>query len=337
MGIASYDSKKVVSSINSSDERKAYFEGIGVNVQNATSLETAIKLSGLDFEVERRQMMFQNEVETDLGNGNIVKVSQPMIVPNNFVNIRTDTLAPLGPVGKNYTILQNREAFDFLDDIGQDIKYETAGTYGPNGAKSFITIKTETIQICGDDFSPYIALLNSFDGSGSIKAFFTPVRVFCSNTLIRAMREGNNKVSIRHSTNLEIRMQQARELLLENTNYLAALKKEAEKLGTTPFSREAFEALAKELYPVNKDDAQIIQVRNMEQIAHLLEAYNQQDLNNFRETAWGAIQAVADAESHRLVFRNTEQRNMQNFKTVLVDGMPLLNHVYDMMLERVAA
>lgn len=336
MGIANFDSKKVIDQINNSDERKKYFDGMGINVQNAKNLETAITLSGLNFEVEKRPIYTMNDVVSNIG-GKEVIIQQPQIFKNQFATVRSDNNAQLGVVGKNYNILQNREAFDFLDCIGNDIKYETAGTYGPNSAKSFITISTEPIKICGDEFMPYICLLNSFDGSGSIKAFFTSIRVFCSNTLVRAMKNSENKINIRHSSNLQVRMETAREMLLANSNYLNELKKEADKLATVPFSREAFEALARSLYPVNKDDKEFIQVRNLEQITHLLEAYNQQDLNNFRETAWGAIQAVADAESHSLNFKKTTNPAKKNFDTVITLGMPLLNHVYDMMMERAAA
>lgn len=64
-------------------------------------------------------------------------------VPNYFATIRTDNNAVLGVVGKDYHIVQNREAFSFFDSIvgGTDgILYETAGALG-NGERIFITAK----------------------------------------------------------------------------------------------------------------------------------------------------------------------------------------------------
>lgn len=326
MGIAQYDVEKVKTM---GTERKLYFEGIGVNVQQAHSLETAINVSGLNFEVDKKPLAFMTQVPQQLGNKTVF-INVPNPYPNQFATVRTDTLEPLGIVGKDYQILQNIEAFDFLDSLVGDAKFETAGLYG-NGAKSFITMSTEPMKILDDEFAPYILFTNSFDGSGAVKVMFTPIRVFCSNALVRAMKNATNKLSIRHSSNLQSRLENARYVLLNNTNYLNALKVEAEKLATTPFSAEAFEALARQLFPVNAEDSELVQVRNMAQIEALLRAYRQDDLQNFNNTAYKVVQAVADFESHKPTFKQSSQMDFKNIKTVML-GMPLLNQVTERML-----
>lgn len=326
MGIAQYD----VSKVNAmGTERKLYFEGIGVNVQQAHSLETAINVSGLNFEVAKYPLSFMTQVPQQLGTQTIL-VDVPHRYPNQFATVRTDTLEPLGVVGKDYQILQNIEAFDFLDSLVGDAKFETAGLYG-NGAKSFITMSTEPMKILDDEFAPYILFTNSFDGSGAVRVMFTPVRVFCSNALVRAIKAATNKLSIRHSSNLQSRLDNARYVLLNNTNYLNALKAESEKLAVTPFSAEAFEALARQLFPVNKEDKEFVQVRNEAQIEALLRAYRQDDLANFNNTAYKVVQAVADFESHKPTFKQSSQMDFKNIKTVML-GMPLLNMVTERML-----
>ena len=142
MGIAQYDAEKVATM---GTERKMYFEGIGVNVQQAHSLETAINVSGLNFEVSKYPLSFMTQVPQQLGTQTVL-VDVPHPYPNQFATVRTDTLEPLGIVGKDYQILQNLEAFDFLDSLVGDAKFETAGLYG-NGAKSFITMSTEPMKI----------------------------------------------------------------------------------------------------------------------------------------------------------------------------------------------
>ena len=326
MGIAQYDVNKVNAM---GTERKMYFEGIGVDVQQAHSLETAINVSGLNFEVNKYPLSFMTQVPQQLGTQTVL-VDVPHPYPNQFATVRTDTLEPLGVVGKDYQILQNIEAFDFLDSLVGDAKFETAGLYG-NGAKSFITMSTEPMKILDDEFAPYILFTNSFDGSGAVRVMFTPIRVFCSNALVRAIKNATNKLSIRHSSNLQSRLDNARYVLLNNTNYLNALKAESEKLAVTPFSAEAFEALARTLFPVNTEDSELVQVRNEAQIEALLRAYRQDDLANFNNTAYKVVQAVADFESHKPVVRQTNQMDLKNIKTVML-GMPLLNMVTERML-----
>lgn len=326
MGIAQYDVAKISTM---GTERKMYFEGIGVDVQAAHSLETAINVSGLNFEVAKHPISFMTQVPQQLGTQTVL-VDVPHPYPNQFATVRTDTLEPLGIVGKDYQILQNLEAFDFLDSLVGDAKFETAGLYG-NGAKSFITMSTEPMKILDDEFAPYILFTNSFDGSGAVRVMFTPIRVFCSNALVRAIKNATNRLSIRHSSNLQSRLDNARYVLLNNTNYLNALKAESEKLAVTPFSAEAFEALARSLFPVNTEDSELVQVRNEAQIEALLRAYKQDDLANFNNTAYKVVQAVADFESHKPVFRQTNQMDLKNIKTVML-GMPLLNQITERML-----
>lgn len=326
MGIAQYDVNKVSSM---GTERRMYFEGIGVNVQNASSLETAINVSGLNFNVNKQPLQFTTQVPQPLGD-QIVLVDVPHPYPNQYATVRTDTLEPLGIVSKDYQILQNIEAFDFLDSLVGDAKFETAGLYG-NGAKSFITMSTEPIKILDDNIAPYILFTNSFDGSGSVRVMFTPIRVFCSNCLVLAIKSATNKISLRHSRGLQSRLDNARYVLLNNTNYLNALKAQSEKLAVTPFSAEAFEALARELFPVNTEDSEVIQVRNLVQIEQLLTAYRQDDLQNFNNTAYKAVQAVADFESHKPTFKNSNAKDFKNIKTVML-GMPLLNMVTERMM-----
>lgn len=332
MGIAKFDAKKaakVQEPINT--ERKLFTDGIGTLVQSATSLETAIKLSGLDFEVVKQPAAYIRQVPQKMSDGTTIMVECPVKVPNRYYTVRTDTWEGLGEVSEGYQILQNREAFDFLDGMLAEAKFETAGDFGGGGAKSFITMSTEPMKILGDNFQPYILLTNSHDGTGSVRVCFTPVRVFCSNTLVRAWKNGENKLSIRHSTNLQYRLAAAREVLLKNSEYLEALKKEAEKLAVTPFSAEAFEALARSLFPVNEADKEVSKIRNEMQLEALLRAYRQDDLGNFAGTAWRAVQAVADFESHEPVFRRTETAKFHNITNVM-NGMPMTNMITDRLL-----
>ena len=334
MGIANYNAESIINAINTNTERKAYFEGCGINVQNAHSLETAIKMAKMDWEVVKMQMAFIKQVPQTLADGTQILVDVPQVFKNNFVTVRSDTMEPLGTVKKNYQVLQNRESYDFLDSLVAtgDAKFETAGVYGKTGAKTFISMSTEPLEILGDEFVPYILFLNSFDGSGAVQAMFTPIRTWCSNTLARAKREAVNRITIRHSNSMKVQLEIAKEILLKNTKYLEALKKEAEKLAVTPFSQEAFEAFVKEQFPVNTEDSNIIQVRNMEQIARLLKAYKEDDLTDFAGTAWRAVQAMSDFESHKPVFRQTEGAQFANMKTV-IDMMPLTNLLADRILQ----
>jgi phage/plasmid-like protein (TIGR03299 family) len=299
------------------DSRKVYFAENGTKIENATNAENAIELAGLNYEVEKQKLYVQSPLR---------------VVPNQFATVRTDNKEILGIVGKNYEILQNKEAFDFLDDVvGGGAKFETAGGYR-GGRASFVTCTTEPIKIFDDDIQPYILAMNSFDGSGTVRVMFTPVRVFCSNCLVRAQKQASNIISIRHSKDVAARLTASKNILLSNTKYLEYLKEEAEKLASIPLNENEFVAMVKSMdeFNVKEDATYVVTQRNIEKFEAIMRAYRQDDLQNFNNTAYKAYQAMADYESHPPVFRKTE--NPDKSMQIVVAGMPLLNTFADQLL-----
>ena len=207
---------------NQSTNRHSFFSvqqkawhGLGQIVDSYPTSREAMSFAGLDFEVVKKPLFI------DSGSLRIdAKVSQgetPTIpVPNYFATVRTDNGTPLGVVGDGYHIVQNRDAFSFFDAIvgGDGIFYETAGALG-KGERIFITAKLPGyIQVgCDDLIEKYLFLTNSHDGSGSITAAFTPVRIVCMNTLNAAMRDMTNVIRIRHTSNAKDRLQQAHKVM----------------------------------------------------------------------------------------------------------------------------
>ena len=336
---ANYDAKKVqkVLEATESTERKAWYETQGVKLDNVTNLDTALKLSGLDFEVQKKPLYFNPNFEKRDENGRFLPATYEKI-NKQFATVRTDTNQPLGIVTDAYEILQNRDAFDFLDSLTvQGAKFETAGFFKKNGAASYITMSTEPMNILGDEFDPYMMISNGHDGGSAIKVALTPIRAYCRNSAIFALKKATNIVVINHSKKMYDRLVAAKEVMLANSNYMKELNKIAEELAVKPFSKEAFEAMARKLFPVKEEDSEIIQIRNIAKIEQLLKAYKENDLENFNGTAWKAIQAVSDFESHPANFRKSKKiaaNGTPEFQVVMA-GMPLLNKVFQMVNEAV--
>ena len=334
-----YDAKKVAKVLEAVDstERKAWYETQGVKLENVTSLEAALKLSGLDFEVEKKPVYFNSTfgMTNESGKNLPPKFTK---IEGQFTTVRTDTMQPFGVVTDAYEILQNRDAFDFLDSLVlEGAKFETAGFFKKNGAASYITMSTEPMTILGDEFDPFMMISNGHDGGSAVKVCLTAIRAVCRNTAVLALKKASNLVTVQHSKKMYDKLLVAKEVLLANSKYMEELKIVAEELAVKPFSEEAFEALAYKLYPIEEEKSEIIQIRNLAQIEHLLRAYNQDDLQNFNNTAWKALQAVSDVNSHPLRFRETKKiaaNGTPEFQ-VVYNGMPLLNKVFAMLQEAV--
>lgn len=189
-------------------KEKAWHQ-LGTVLNDHPTAAEAIELAGLNFTVEK-QSLYHGE---SLGD-----------VSNFFANVRADTNQVLGIVGSKYHTVQNSEVFNFFDAIAADkstgIKYETAGALGM-GEKVFITCKMpDCIEIGkGDKLEKYIFLTTSHDGSGSIIAAFTPVRIVCNNTLNSALKNCTNKVAIKHTANFKSNLEAAAKIIFMADKY----------------------------------------------------------------------------------------------------------------------
>lgn len=204
---------------------------LGTVVDSMTSAE-CIKLAGLDYKVESAPIYMDRFVNRE------DKEFDPLIITDKYATFRTDTMDIFGVVGSKYEIVQNTQGFDFFDDIvgNKEAIYETAGALG-RGEVIFITAKLpESIHVKGvDTVNNYLLFTMSHDGTSSIQAMFTPIRVVCNNTLQSALSGTKyNKVTIRHTVSAHEKLKTAAKVMqmsknniketAEAYNYLASIE-----------------------------------------------------------------------------------------------------------------
>jgi phage/plasmid-like protein (TIGR03299 family) len=191
------------------------WHGLGQIVEEHPTSAAAIEFAGLNYSVEKRKLFtFDNENQNaDPETGIIIPEVE---VDNYFATVRMDTDQVLGVVGKDYEVIQNVDAFNFLDAIvGPDgIRYETVGGLG-KGERIFITAKLPGYIRVGDNdlTEKYLFVTTSHDGYGSITAAFTPIRIVCNNTLTAALRNCTGAIKIRHTANAKDRLAEAHRVL----------------------------------------------------------------------------------------------------------------------------
>lgn len=180
------------------------WHNLGQLVSEYPTSSEAIVHAGLDYEVVKKPLYTETSEDGRFW------------IPEYCATVRTDNHDVLGVVGKDYHIVQNKDAFSFFDSIvgGNGILYETAGALG-KGERIFITAKLpDYIRVGKDDLiEKYLFLTTSHDGSGSITAAFTPVRIVCANTLNAALKTQTNTVRIRHTSNAKTRLEQAHKVM----------------------------------------------------------------------------------------------------------------------------
>ena len=213
------------------------WHGLGQILDKPATSAEAIEHAGLDFWVDKEPVLVPVRklskeearegddifVQRNINSSDGTVYSRMREVPDRFATFRTDNGTPFGIVGSRYEIVQNRDAFSFFDAIvgeGEAI-YETAGALG-NGETIFITAKLPTYIRVGsnDDIEKYLLLTSTHDGSGSIQAMFTPIRVVCNNTLNAALKSNASRVTIRHTKSVHDNLKKAH-VILGITNKLS--------------------------------------------------------------------------------------------------------------------
>lgn len=185
------------------------WHGLGKILDACPTSKEAIIQAGLNYEVRlaKLQAIIDSPVEEE-------RVT--MDIHDRYATYRADINYPFDIVRSRYTPVQNSEAFAFFDQIvGEDAAiYETAGSLGC-GEIVFITAKLPSnFIVVGDDIiNKYLLFTTTHDGSGSITAMFTPIRVVCNNTLNMALSSDRKKLIIRHTKNAHTFLEEGAKLM----------------------------------------------------------------------------------------------------------------------------
>lgn len=287
---------------NEENGRFKPWHGLGTSVEKALTSEEAIKIAGLDWSVISKPIYVDGKE-----------------VENYVANVRDSDNKVMGIVTNRYSIVQNKEAFDFTDSlISQEVKYETAGSlFG--GKKIWLLAKMPTTKILGDDVEPYICFTNTHDGTGAVRCIMTPARVVCNNTLNFALNNAKRSWSTRHTGDIKQKLDQAKISLGLAHKYMEELEKQADIMANTRISEEDVNNLTDVLFPINTEDSDR-KKNNVKQMKDsFMSCYFAPDIAKFIGTKWGVINAAADMADHYTPSRKTQNYRENNFNRI-IDG-----------------
>lgn len=298
--------------------RETPWHGLGTKVEEAPTSSEAIKLAGLDWKVNQQPVYTDNNI----------------VIPNYKANVRDKDNKVLGIVTDRYKIVQNSEAFDFTDNlIGDDCKYETAGSLA-GGRKIFLLARMPERLILEEKFDPYICFTNTHDGSGSIKAVMTPIRVVCQNTLNLALSTASRSWSTRHVGNLEVKMEEARNTLMMANNYMDELTKVSDQLAHTKITEDEVNKFIDELFPIDENDSERKQRNVVDSKNQFMVCMFAPDILKYKGTAYQLVQAASDFATHTAPKRRTDTYKENNFNKVL-NGHIIIDKTFAKMMQKV--
>lgn len=303
---------------NEENNRFVPWHGLGTAVEEAPTSADAIRLAGLDWSVN------PHPIFTEFGGVNIE-------IPNAKANVRDIDGKVLGIVTDRYQIVQNQEALDFTDAlIGEGCTYETAGALD-GGKKVFLLARMPEKKILGEEFDPYICFTNTFDGSGSIKAVMTPVRVVCQNTLSLALQQATRKWSTRHLGDISSKLEEAKYTLKMANAYMDKFAETADILANTTVTEDQAMAVLDKLFPVSEDASDRQKANMTDKKEQFMICMFAPDILKYKGTAYQMVQAASDFATHATPQRNTSTYQERNFNRVL-EGHPIIDTTFLEML-----
>lgn len=280
--------------------RTATWEAVGSNISAATSVEEALKISGLDYTVEKVPVFLEDGTP----------------IPEAFCTKKEGTNDTFGVVGSQFEIIQNQEALSFVDNlVSEGLTFVKAGE---NHKMLYLIGKLPSIEVLGDEVTPYLIFQNSHNGSTTLKATIAPLRIVCQNQFNLTFRKAVNKISLRHTKSIKGRLHTAQQVLLQNTEYLSEFQKQALGLAQEKVSKKQVDTLLDGIFEI-KPEFNPTQVRRMEEKRdRFLSAYQADDNQNFLGTKWGLINAYTDFVTHKPLRKETPQALENHFiKTTL--------------------
>ena len=193
---------------------------LGVPLDNPPTIEEAVILANLDWEVHKEPTYFLKTMHEGVNPYSLANfasmLSKPELIPTkHYVTIRKKVDSEfiiLGNVSERYEVLQNKDAFtpfNVLLDHGYEL--ETAGAVREGRMVWILARKVDNeLNKIGDDLvERYVVLMNSHDGSTPVFMQPTTIRVVCANTLDYALsKESPLRFSIKHTTNVKERLEE---------------------------------------------------------------------------------------------------------------------------------
>jgi phage/plasmid-like protein (TIGR03299 family) len=266
---------------------KPAWHRLGTVIESAATSAEAIRLAHLDWEVLQWPVRaFGGYVSVDC--------------PTMQANVRNDTNAVLGVVGRQYRVFQNAEAFDFMDAlVGEKLAmYETAGSL-KGGRRVWMLARIPGEYRIGreDIVHPYVLLTNAHDGTQALRMLPTTVRVVCQNTLNLAIRQAVGGLSIYHTAGLDARIKEARRNLGIITRRMQQFGDEARALAARSMSASEtvkyFHEIASDGRSSEKETEKIIErfFNNFDNARNMLPG--------IEHSAWAAYNAVSEWADHQ--------------------------------------
>jgi len=275
------------------------YHKLGTPVDGYGTISEMLKASNADYEVELGGICAFDQ------NGNLYDVNDHFATMCNT----SDGMKILGVVGKGYVIEQNREAAEFAYDcVGAshgDAVIDTMGVM-KNGSEFFTYLRLEPLvldpQGVKDELEMGLAVRTSHNGSVSLCAYPTAIRLVCRNSVTMSFNKAKQHgqlVKVRHTKNKTSYKADAVRALGMAAKVREDFIVNAQVMMQAHGTFNEVRYVANHLWPINNDPsprAATIHENRIETLHHLW--LSEKNSGGFGETLWSAWQTIGEYLDH---------------------------------------
>jgi phage/plasmid-like protein (TIGR03299 family) len=309
-----------------SANRRMPWHGLGVVLDGPpASIDEALEQAGLAWRVSSAEVLIERRPQwTDDFGAEYSAELVPAVTPDGSryrANVREDTGDLLGIVSEDYRVVDNREAFAFLDAlIGSELYFETAGSLHGGRRVWVLARLPEWVEVGGDQTATYVYVANSHDGTLAVTAAATSVRIVCANTLGWALRKSDQGKAaartfrFRHTGDLALKFDEARQVIGMTLNWARRFKELGDRLAREPISTQRLErSVLEPLFAVQEGMGKVARANRQRAKGDVLDLFRGRGpagdtSGNSPGTKWAAANAIAEhADFGRRYTKRTDQ------------------------------
>lgn len=275
-------------------EREVPWMKLGRLVDGVKTAAEAAQLGGIDFEVAAVQCGWWADDTETLANQDVFNV------PNRKAIIRKDTNQFIDFVSaSDYTIIQFREAFEFMDTINPE--YVAAGALR-GGRQGFMVVKVPDVfdmNILGgeDPHDLFAVFRTSHDRSRGAEVMMMPLRGRCMNqlTLSTFKKDVKHRWSVKHTSTAKAKLAEAQMSIMNMKQYADRMNELVTKMVNVNLTAGEAEKMIKIVIPKpmhSKTEAGETSWQN--RIGQIIDLWKESPTVGYAGTGWGLVNAVSE-------------------------------------------
>lgn len=202
------------------------WHGLGEHVADSISVKDMLKKAKLNWTLEKRPLHYYVD---DTG-----KTKDEKEVNDYFALVRSSDNRCLDVVGRQYTPVQNEQAFEFFNEFVRagKAKMETAGSLrGGRYVWGLANLQSSFKLEGNDEVKGYLLVASPHEAGKALIIKFTTVRVVCNNTLTLALKRSGNEFRMAHRVIFDDKVRErAKEVLGIARDQMSEFEQNARKI-----------------------------------------------------------------------------------------------------------